>query len=75
MKKPEEKLQSLKEIRDIQGNDGNWNYAPYSHGLYNALEFAVSIFEEREPVYREKPKTWLCDKPESSEPPKSCSTK
>lgn len=73
MKKPEEKLQTLKEMRDIQGNDGNWNYDSYAHGLYNALEFAVAICEEREPIYRDKPEQWLCDLPKSNEPPKSSS--
>lgn len=74
MKKPEYKLETLKSIRDLQGDHGNWNFDPYSHGMYNALEFAVSIMEDREPLYRDKPDQWLCDKPKSNEPPKASSS-
>jgi hypothetical protein len=54
---------SVREMRDVQGMDGNWNYDPYMHGLYNGLEFAVSLLEQREPQFKDAPKQWLCDLP------------
>jgi len=54
---------SVREMRDVQGADGNWNYDPYMHGLYNGLEFAVSLLEQREPKFKDAPKQWLCDLP------------
>jgi hypothetical protein len=33
------------------------------HGLYNGLEFALSIMEKRDPVFKEAPEVWLSDIP------------
>lgn len=49
-------LEQLKELLKIQGYDGNWNYSEYMWGLYNGLELALATLEEREPVFKEKPK-------------------
>ena len=57
-----ENAKVLREMLDIQGSDGNWNYDEYMHGMYNGMEFALSIIENREPIYREKPTEFLCDK-------------
>jgi hypothetical protein len=57
------KINTLREIVNIQGWDGNWNYDPYMHGLYNGLEFALSIMEKRNPVFKEAPEVWLSDIP------------
>ena len=57
------KINTLREMVKIQGYDGNWNYDPYMHGLYNGLEFALSIMEKREPFFREAPEKWLKDVP------------
>lgn len=46
-------LQKLKEVHEIQGNSGNYDWSPYMLGLFNGLELALSIFEDREPAYRE----------------------
>jgi hypothetical protein len=54
-------IETVKEMVKIQGSDGNWNYDPYMLGLYNGLEFALSILENREPVFRDKPEVWLTD--------------
>lgn len=58
-------LQELKRVRDIQGQPGNWNYDPYMQGMYNGLELAAAIMENREPVYKDAPprhgKPWLCN--------------
>lgn len=47
------KLLNLKEVRDAQGNDGNWNYDHYMLGLFNGLELALSMMEGRDVEYRE----------------------
>lgn len=55
----EEKIMQLRNIRDIQGESGNWNYNPYMLGMYNGIELALATLEDREPDYREKPDEWL----------------
>lgn len=54
------KLDSLRSIRDAQSVDGNWNYDPYMFGMYNGLEAALAIMENREPIYMDAPAEWLC---------------
>lgn len=51
----EKRLSHLKDLVAIQCNDGNWNYAPYSLGMFNGLELALSVMEGRSPRYRDKP--------------------
>lgn len=51
----------VREMRDVQGAHGNWNFDPYMHGLYNGLEFAVSLLEKREPKFKSAPDKWLAD--------------
>lgn len=50
-----EKLAKLKELLAVQGNDGNWNHDDYMRGMYNGMELAVAVFEDRPPVYRDYP--------------------
>ena len=47
-----ESIKEIKEILKIQGENGNWNYDKYMLGLYNGIEFALSILEERQPNFR-----------------------
>lgn len=54
-------IDNLKNMVDVQGTDGNWNYDPYMQGLYNGLEFALSIMEKREPKFKSAPDKWLAD--------------
>ena len=62
-------LEALRDVHKVQGSDGNWNYDPYMHGLYNGLELALSIAEGREPDFREAPTDgWLQDKPHDNNP-------
>lgn len=48
-------------VRDVQNHHrimerkGNWNFSAYTHGMYNALELALSILENREAVYKDVP--------------------
>lgn len=51
-----EKLSDLKLMVDAQGRDGLWNKNEYLLGLYNGMEFALAIMEEREPKLRKLPK-------------------
>jgi hypothetical protein len=55
-------LESLKDLLKIQGYDGNWNYDPYMHGMYNGLELALATLENRMANYRDAPKEWLRDR-------------
>jgi hypothetical protein len=44
------------EVRDIQGQPGNWDVNEYQHGYYNGLELAMSILEgDRAPNFRDAP--------------------
>jgi len=56
-------IDSVRQMRDVQGMDGTWNYDPYMQGLYNGLEFAVSLLEQREPQFKDAPEKWLSDLP------------
>ena len=57
------KLDHMREMLRIQGNDGNWNYDSYMHGMYNGMEYMLAMLEDREPVYRTRPDVWLCELP------------
>jgi len=58
-------VESVRQMRDVQGMDGNWNCDPYMHGLFNGIEFALSLIEVREPKFRGAPEKWLCDEPKA----------
>ena len=44
-------LKCSKEMLDIQGQKGNYDYDEYMLGLYNGMEYIISLFETREPKY------------------------
>ncbi len=52
---------NVREVLDVQSRHGNWNFSPYMRGLYNGMELALSITENREPVLKEAPDQYLCD--------------
>jgi len=54
-----EKLNRLKELRDKQGEKGTIDQGDYMIGLYNGLELAIAMIEDREPMYKE------CEKKEA----------
>jgi len=58
-------LECLREMKDVQCNDGNWNYDPYMHGMANGMIFALSLFENKRPEYLEAPEIWLKDRPDT----------
>jgi len=61
-------IEAMKESLKIQGYDGNWNYDEYMFGMYNGMELILSIAENRMPVFKNRPDTWLRDKKVESKP-------
>ncbi len=53
MRKLYKALNMLREMTAVQGTDGNWDYNDYMRGMYNGMEYALSIFEDRQPLYKE----------------------
>ena len=58
----DETIKKLKEMIEVQGQDGNWNYDPYMHGMYNGMVCALAVLEGKEAEYRDAPDKWLSDK-------------
>ena len=56
---PSAPIPKMREMLEVQGSDGNWNYDSYMHGMYNGMEYIIAMVESREPVFREAPKKWL----------------
>lgn len=52
-------LGKMREMLEIQGKDGNWNYDSYMHGMYNGMECLFAVASGNQPKYREAPKEWL----------------
>lgn len=48
----ERRLESILALHQAQGAEGTWNRSNYMCGLYNGLELAVAILENREPAYK-----------------------
>lgn len=44
-------LECSKEMLDIQGQKGSYDFDEYMLGLYNGMEYIISLFETREPKY------------------------
>ena len=47
----ENHLKCSKEMLDIQGQKGNYDYDEYMLGLYKGMEYIIALFETREPNY------------------------
>jgi len=68
----QEKIKSLKELVDIQSQDGNWNYSGYMRGLANGMILSLNLLDDAlEDPYHGKqmkypfldaPERWLKDK-------------
>lgn len=50
--------ENLHELLKIQGSEGNWDYDPYMHGMYNGMELIMATIENREPNFKDAPKKW-----------------
>lgn len=61
-------VDGLRDLVNIQGANGNWNYDPYMRGMYNGMELMLAVLEGREPVYKGVPDQYLYDRPDSSGP-------
>ena len=60
---PEVGLKHIHDVIKIQGGQGNWNYDPYMHGLYNGLIVAKACMTGGEANdLRKAPEEWLADK-------------
>jgi len=46
-------LKQLRDLHKVQGSKGCYDIDPYMCGLYNGLEIALSLFEKREPMFKE----------------------
>ena len=46
-------ISDLKNITNAQGQKGCWDVDNYMTGLFNGLEMALSIFEQREPQFKD----------------------
>ena len=44
-------LKCSKEMLDIQGQKGNYDYDEYMLGLYNGMEYIIALFETRKPNF------------------------
>ncbi len=51
LEKWEHHLKCSKEMLDIQAQKGNYDYDEYMLGLYNGMEYIISLFETREPNF------------------------
>ena len=49
----QQRVSDLMRLKEIQGKAGNWDYDEYMRGLYNGLELAAAVMEDREPLYKE----------------------
>ena len=59
-------LKRMHEMLGVQGSDGNWDYDPYMHGMYNGMEYMMAMVDGREPVFRDAPEQWGCYRAKNS---------
>lgn len=55
------RIDNCREMTNVQGRNGNWNFDPYMQGMFNGMEFLLAILENREPVFKPRPEKWLRD--------------
>jgi len=48
-------IERVRNVTDIQCSDGNWNTREYMRGMANGLILAMSILEEKDPLYKDAP--------------------
>lgn len=61
-------LNCAKEMLEVQGRDGNYNYDSYTLGLYNGMEYTIALFETREPIFKSgKDIEFISDKTQQKE--------
>ncbi len=55
-------IEILEDCKKTQCTDGNWNYDEYMFGFANGLILAESIMKGTEPIYLNRPDSFLEDK-------------
>ncbi len=63
-KEIKQRTENLKDMTKVSCMDGTWNYDPYFHGMANGMICALSLIENKEPVFLDAPEIWLGDKKE-----------
>lgn len=63
----ERHMQELRAIHAVQGRPANAGADEYMRGLFNGLELALSMFEDRRPRYRRAPEPMTKTELESAE--------
>lgn len=53
------RLESVRQMHQVQHGHGNWNCNLYMHGLAVGLELALATMEGRDPVFNEGPVDYL----------------
>jgi hypothetical protein len=57
------RIQSIKDCTKVQCSDGNYNFAPYMHGMANGLILALGIMKgEPDIKFLDAPDKWIEDK-------------
>lgn len=51
LKQYEKSMRIANEMLELQGQKGNYDYDEYMLGLYNGMEYIVSLLEVREPKF------------------------
>ncbi|NQT33242.1 MAG: hypothetical protein HQ594_06195 [Candidatus Omnitrophica bacterium] len=51
IRKIEGAIEKLKDLKNIQCKTGNYDMGEYMRGMANGLILAVSVFEEKEPIF------------------------
>jgi len=50
------KIEEARQMLQVQKD--SYDYDPYMHGMYNGMEFMLSLIEEREPEFLDAPKKY-----------------
>ena len=54
------RIADAEDVFHIQGQQGNWDYDEYMHGMYNGMALILSIWKgEATPAYRNSPETFV----------------
>lgn len=51
LKQYEKSMRIANEMLELQSQNGNYNYDSYMLGLYNGMEYIISLLEVREPKF------------------------
>jgi hypothetical protein len=62
-----EPVAKMRELLEVQGCDGNWNFDPYMQGMFNGMEMMMSLVDGRDPAFRKAPDKWLYTAPPQRE--------